>query len=421
MTDQIRNKAKYLFFFFFLIAIKSSAQTVSGIYSGTLVNDSLKMVQNYELALSEYRGKITGYSYITFVSNDTFYYGIKRIKATRQNGELIIEDVEMLSNNYPKRPDKGVHVINRIPLPPGQDTIIDMNGKWETTATKKFYSISGPLSLRRNKDSSQSSLIAHLTELKEINYQDEKKNNLKNVAKTQVKQQPKEEPSSREIVSAETKPQRDIKTSVAQKSTAAMEQPKPEQKPSQVIADDLTPKEVQPKQNVPQQTAIVESKPNKSDPTVIPTKNQIVAQANVAADPVASSEKRIIKERPVVTNSNNTGVQHKPVIANTVQKPTSEQSKTLSVAVPASKEPIQPAVEKQIISNNSDTRTKEPTPVLISSSAVPEQGKACCGTTEKNNDRKSNNFLRSVSYCSESKQHHSNCHRCFRQSDTFFL
>ena len=141
MTSNILRAIKFLCFSLFLFGIKASAQNISGIYSGTLVNDSLKMVQNYELALSEYRGKITGYSYITFVTNDTFYYGIKRIKASRQNGELVVEDVEMLANNYPKRPDKGVHVINRIPLSPSQDTILDMKGKWETTATKKilFY------------------------------------------------------------------------------------------------------------------------------------------------------------------------------------------------------------------------------------------------------------------------------------------
>src|SRR5215218_7433230 len=102
-----------LYLLFSFIAVKTSAQNISGIYRGTLTNDSLKMIQNYELALSEYKGKITGYSYITFVYHDTLYYGIKRIKATKENGELIVEDVEMLSNNYPVRPNKGVHVINR--------------------------------------------------------------------------------------------------------------------------------------------------------------------------------------------------------------------------------------------------------------------------------------------------------------------
>ncbi|HVG16305.1 MAG TPA: hypothetical protein VM935_15145 [Chitinophagaceae bacterium] len=147
-----------------IFTLPSFAQDISGIYTGTLTNDSLKMTQNYQLALSEYKGKITGYSYITFVSNDTFYYGIKRIRATREKSELIVEDVEMLVNNYPQKPDKGVHVINTLQLP-GEDSIVSLNGTWKTTKTKKFYSIGGPMSLKKDSDSAGSALISHLKEL----------------------------------------------------------------------------------------------------------------------------------------------------------------------------------------------------------------------------------------------------------------
>ena len=172
---------KNLFYVLLFVSIKSSAQDISGLYSGTLTNDSLKMIQNYELALSEYRGKITGYSYITFVSNDTFYYGIKRIKATRENGELVVTDVEMLMNNYPQKADKGVHLINKIPLPKG-DSLLNLKGRWETTKTKKFYSISGALDLQKDNDSTHSPLIAHLIELKIIDQRQENKE-FKNIAK----------------------------------------------------------------------------------------------------------------------------------------------------------------------------------------------------------------------------------------------
>ena len=162
-------------------------QDVSGLYAGTLINDSLKMVQNYELALSEYKGKITGYSYITFVAKDTFYYNIKRIKATKENGKLIVQDVAMLYHNHPKGPDKGVHLINVISLP-AQDTITDLKGLWKTTESKKhgFYSISGNLDLGRDNDSSHSALIHHLKELGVIAYQEEKKTS---IAKNSKKQQ----------------------------------------------------------------------------------------------------------------------------------------------------------------------------------------------------------------------------------------
>jgi hypothetical protein len=147
---------------------------VSGIYTGTLTNDSLKMIQTYQLALSEYKGKITGYSYITFVSNDTFYYGIKRIKATRDKGELVVEDVEMLVNNYPQKPDKGVHVINTLQIP-AQDTIETLHGTWKTTKTKKFLSIGGAMSLKKDNDSSRSALVNHLRELDIIREKEETK------------------------------------------------------------------------------------------------------------------------------------------------------------------------------------------------------------------------------------------------------
>lgn len=138
---------------------------MSGLYSGTLVNDSSKKVQNYELALSEYRNKITGYSYTTFVINDTFYYSIKRVKGEKNNGQLIVEDTKMLANNFPEAPNKGVHQINIIPLT-ATDTMTELNGTWTTTKTKKYYSLTGSVDMKRDNDSAHSPLISHLAELK---------------------------------------------------------------------------------------------------------------------------------------------------------------------------------------------------------------------------------------------------------------
>jgi len=120
------------------LSFSSSAQKISGFYSGRLVNDSVNgMVQTYELALSEYRGKITGYSYVTFVKSDTFYYGIRRVKARVEKDELIVEDDKFIANNFPEAPNKGVGRIITIPLN-GQDSLVSLNGRWKTTQTKKI-------------------------------------------------------------------------------------------------------------------------------------------------------------------------------------------------------------------------------------------------------------------------------------------
>lgn len=154
-----------LFCLVLLLSFAVQAQYISGWYSGTLVNDSTKKLQQYELALSEYKGRITGYSYTTFIVNDTFYYSIKRVKGQKNKGQLIVEDTKMLVNNFPGSPAKGVHQINIIPLTE-TDTITALKGSWKTTQTKKYYSLSGAVDMKRENDSTHSQLMAHLTELK---------------------------------------------------------------------------------------------------------------------------------------------------------------------------------------------------------------------------------------------------------------
>jgi hypothetical protein len=179
---------------FFLISLFSSAQKIGGFYSGTLFNDSTKMVQKYELALSEYRGKISGYSYVTFVSNDTFYYGIRKIRGNIVGDSLVVEDDKMIVNNFPERPAKGVGRVITIPLK-GQDSLVVLNGRWKTNQTKKYYSVPGAIDLNRSQDSLHSPLIAHLKELNLIadnNYQNTKYQNTETetVAETKVKTEP---------------------------------------------------------------------------------------------------------------------------------------------------------------------------------------------------------------------------------------
>jgi hypothetical protein len=148
-----------------LISLFSSAQKkVGGFYKGTLFNDSTKMVQQYELALAEYRGKIMGYSYVTFVANDTFYYGIRKIKAKIEGDSLIVEDDKMIANNFPEAPAK--HVSRTVTIPfNGQDSLVSIDGRWKTNKTKFYYSVPGSVEAAKSTDSSGSALFAHLKEL----------------------------------------------------------------------------------------------------------------------------------------------------------------------------------------------------------------------------------------------------------------
>jgi hypothetical protein len=151
--------------FILMLSLSCFAQKkVGGFYKGTLFNDSTKMVQQYELALAEYRGKIMGYAYVTFVANDTFYYGIRKIKAKIVGDDLIVEDDKMIANNFPESPAKHVNRTVTIPFN-GQDSLVSANGRWKTNRTKIYYAVPGSVEASKSNDSSASALFAHLKEL----------------------------------------------------------------------------------------------------------------------------------------------------------------------------------------------------------------------------------------------------------------
>ncbi len=141
-----------------------SAQKIDGFYSGVLHNDSAKMIQQYELAIAMYKGKVSGYSYVTFVANDTFYYGIRKVKGQIIGDSLVIEDDKFVANNFPESPAKKVKRTISMPLM-GQDSVVSLNGTWKTNRTKIYYSVPGKIELAKSSDSLHSPLINHLKEL----------------------------------------------------------------------------------------------------------------------------------------------------------------------------------------------------------------------------------------------------------------
>lgn len=141
-------------------------QQLSGLWMGTLSNDSttIRKDQSFEIVLAEYKGKVSGYSRSTFTVNDTLYYIVKRVKGTIEGDVCEVKDDEIVSHNFPKRPEKGVKVtsiFNRNKL----DSNWYLSGDWKTTKTKKYYAISGKVELKEEKDLDMSKIFPHLEEL----------------------------------------------------------------------------------------------------------------------------------------------------------------------------------------------------------------------------------------------------------------
>jgi hypothetical protein len=169
-------KLTVLLLFFPLIF---SGQKLTGLWTGTPANDSntIRKDQSFEIALTEYRGKVFGYSRSEFIINDTLYYIVKRVKGSVDGDSCEVKDDKILSYNFHGKLDKGVKVIWVFRMNK-QDSSWSLDGEWKTTKTKKYYSLTGKSELKEEKDLSRSTLFPHLEELKladEISFYKEKK------------------------------------------------------------------------------------------------------------------------------------------------------------------------------------------------------------------------------------------------------
>jgi hypothetical protein len=141
-------------------------KTLTGLWIGTLSNDSttVRKDQSFEIALTQYKEKVYGYSRSSFIVNDTLYYILKRVKGKIDGDICEIKDDEIVSYNFRGRLDKGVKVVTTFKRSQ-QDSIWYLSGDWKTNQTKKYYSISGKVELKEEANYEKSKIFPHLEEL----------------------------------------------------------------------------------------------------------------------------------------------------------------------------------------------------------------------------------------------------------------
>ncbi|MEP7255097.1 MAG: hypothetical protein ABI666_04930 [Ferruginibacter sp.] len=163
---------------------------ITGLWKGTMYNDTTKLNYRYEIAISENdKGKLSGFSHTYFILGDKEYHGVKKIKIKRDGDEITTTDVELIVNNYPIKPPKGVHVSNTLKFEI-KDNIMMLSGAFTTNRTKEYAPATGFIQVERKNDFRQSALIPHLEELglaKELSFVKEEKSR---VTKTEIKATP---------------------------------------------------------------------------------------------------------------------------------------------------------------------------------------------------------------------------------------
>lgn len=181
-------------FLFFLFPLHTMAQDITGVWTGTLYNDTTKQYLKYELAISEYDGKLSGYSHTIFVIDKVENIGVKSVKIKKSGNDYYIEDEKLIYNNYTQPPAKGVRTFSKLELSEN-DTAMMLNGSWKTNRTSHYSSITGAISLYKKKEIQQSLIIPKLEELgvaKSLSFMNDRNAKQSDIAVNDVKQINKE-------------------------------------------------------------------------------------------------------------------------------------------------------------------------------------------------------------------------------------
>ncbi|HMK02656.1 MAG TPA: hypothetical protein VK489_00610 [Ferruginibacter sp.] len=149
---------------FFPPHVFAQEQDLTGLWKGYMYNDTTQLNYKYEIAISERKGKLKGFSHTYFIFENKEYHVVKKIKFKRDDDKLIVEDVEMIANNYPEARPKGVRQLTVLNFEMKGDVMI-LAGLFSTNRTKQYASATGYIHVERKSDFRQSALIPHLQEL----------------------------------------------------------------------------------------------------------------------------------------------------------------------------------------------------------------------------------------------------------------
>ncbi|MES2848060.1 MAG: hypothetical protein V4685_03315, partial [Bacteroidota bacterium] len=121
-------------------------QDITGMWYGEiLLTDSAGELVHlpYEMAISEEKGKLVGYSRIVFkTANGKEEAGIRDINVKWKGNDIIIEDEEFLEHQFSIRTPRRVKKIMLVQLTVTDKELI-MDGTWETNKVRGYTPAKG--------------------------------------------------------------------------------------------------------------------------------------------------------------------------------------------------------------------------------------------------------------------------------------
>lgn len=152
------------------LPLSAFCQDITGLWKGTLYNDSTKQYLQYEIVINKEKGKLTGYSHTWFMINDQKHYGVKKLRIFKaRDGKIIIQDEDLLANDYPIAPPKNVRQMNVLDIVnKGNETSLD--GLFVTNITREYSQLTGHVSIKKVSPLTQSDLMQYLQKNEKESY-----------------------------------------------------------------------------------------------------------------------------------------------------------------------------------------------------------------------------------------------------------
>ena len=306
------------------------------------------------MALTEYKGKVYGYAYSTFIVNDTLYYIVKRVKGTVEGDICEVEDDDVIAHNFPQKPEKKVFVTYTLRRS-ASDSVWRLDGNWKTNLVKKrFYSISGKVETKEEKDLSKSKLYEHLGDL--------------DLQKTLAFNKPKEKIPEKNPVKV-----KEDKSDIA-KNTVKKEEKK-----------NTPPIETKPVEKNTDLTVIITD-------TKVPDNKTTSAAVNNQPNQTEKKDAVVSNTIPVDKNSETNTVkiktkvpENKTIPATVNNQPNQNEKKD---AVATNTNPIEKKPETNTVKTDSKVPDNKTTPVAINNQSNPNEKKNAVATNSAPVDKK---------------------------------
>jgi hypothetical protein len=137
------------------------SQDITGLWKGTMSDDSGNHSMPYEVLIKKEKGKFTGFVQSWYLIGGKEYYDIRKVKVSvAKDKKIVIKDASILEHNLPVEPDKNIHQLDVLDLK-NINNDFAMNGVFVTNLTKKYNEVTGLINIKKINNYSESTLMQY--------------------------------------------------------------------------------------------------------------------------------------------------------------------------------------------------------------------------------------------------------------------